>query len=59
MVYWLEKRTTQKKGKASQIIWERYAACGSAELLGRVRMGQEHPEHWRVVLEGIPLKKAG
>ena len=51
MAYLLEKRTVQKKEKRSRIIWKRYAICGSSELLERVRMGQEHPEHWRVVLE--------
>lgn len=59
MAYWLERRTIQKRGTASQIIWKRYAACGSPELLERVRMGQEHPGNWRVVLESAPLKKAG
>ena len=43
MAYWLERRTIQKRGKGSQIIWKRYAACGSPELLERVRMGQKHP----------------
>ena len=59
MAYWLERRAIQKRGKTSRIIWKRYVACGSPELLERVRMGQEHPEHWRVVLESAPLKKAG
>lgn len=66
MAYWLEKRTVQGRKNASQIIWERYAFCGSFELLERVRMGQRHPGHWRVTSESacvsapqIPIKKAG
>jgi len=59
MAYWLERRTIQKRGKGSQIIWKRYAACGSPELLERVRMGQKHSGHWRVIPESAPLKKAG
>lgn len=39
--------------------WVRYAVCGSRPLLERVRMGQKHPEHWRVVRESTRLKKAG
>ena len=63
MAYWLEKRIVQGKGKSSQTIWRRYAACGSPGLLERVRMGQKCPEHWRVTLESAaplaPMKKAG
>lgn len=59
MGYCLEKKTVQKKGKSSRTIWQRYATCGSSRLLERVRLGQERPEHWRVVLESASLKKAG
>ena len=65
MTYWLEKRTVQKQGRLPRVIWKRYAACGSPELLERVRMGQYLPELWRVVLENActilssSLKKAG
>ena len=66
MAYWLEKRTVQIRGSSSQIIWERYAVCGSSGLLERVRMGQKHPEHWRVISESVcassllsSMKKAG
>ena len=65
MTYWLEKRTVQKQGRLPRVIWKRYAACGSPELLERVRMGQKHPALWRVVLENActilssSLKKAG
>nr|WP_325219078.1 hypothetical protein [uncultured Oscillibacter sp.] len=59
MAYCLEKKTVQKKGKSFKAIWQRYATCGSHELLERVRLGQERPEHWRVVLENVSLKKAG
>ncbi len=54
-----------QEGKSPRILWKRYAACGSPELLERVRMGQKHPELWRVVLENActilssSLKKAG
>ena len=50
-MYWLEKRTVQGQGRSSRTVWKRYAACGSRELLERVRMGQKHPELWPVVLE--------
>ena len=64
MAYWLEKRIVQREGKSPRILWKRYAACGSPELLERVRMGQKHPEHWRVTSERacapLPLmRKAG
>ena len=65
MAYCLEKQTIRKKAGSFQILWTRYATCGSFELLEQVRMGQKHPEHWRVVPEntpGVPLapmKKAG
>ena len=59
MTYHLEKEAVQQTGKSPQTIWRRYATCGSSELLERVRLVQEYPEHWRVVLEGVPLKKAG
>ena len=55
MTYHLEKEAVQQTGKSPQTIWRRYATCGSSELLERVRLGQEYPEHWRVVLEGVPL----
>ena len=55
MVYCLEKRAVQEKGS----VWRRYAVCGNPKLLERVRLGQECPEHWRVVLESASLKKAG
>ena len=64
-MYWLEKRTVQEQGCVPRTVWKRYAACGSPELLERVRMGQKHPELWRVVLESActilssSLKKAG
>lgn len=49
MVCWLEKqRIAHKWGKASRIIWERYATCGNRELLERVRAGQEQPKSWRI-----------
>ena len=48
MTYWLEKRIVQREGKSPRILWKRYAACGSPELLERVRMGQKHPELSRV-----------
>ena len=53
MTYWLEKRTVQRRGNPHKIIWKRYAACGRCELLERVRIGQRHPEHWRVILAGF------
>ena len=59
MAYHLEKKTVQQTGKSPQTIWLRYATCGRSKLLERVRLGQECPEHWRVVLESAPLKKAG
>lgn len=65
MAYWLEKRVIQGKEKSPQIHWKRYAACGSSELLERVRMGQRRPEQWRVTLDGVagvswfPMRKAG
>ena len=65
MTYWLEKCTVQKQGRLPRIIWKRYAACGSPELLERVRMGQKRPGHWRVVLESActvlssSMEKAG
>lgn len=59
MAYRLEKKTVQKKGQSLQTTWQRYATCGSFKLLERVRLGQERPEHWRVVLESVPLKKVG
>lgn len=63
MAYLLEKRIVQRRDKSSQIIWRRYAACGSPGLLEQVRMGQKYPENWRVVLENAaplaPMKEAG
>lgn len=59
MVYCLEKKTVRQTGKSSKTIWKEYATCGSPVLLERVRQGQEHPEHWRVVRGNIPLKKVG
>ncbi len=59
MAYYLEKKTVQQTGKSPQTIWCRYAACGSFKLLERVRLGQEHPEHWRVVQESAQMKEAG
>ena len=65
MTYWLEKRTVQGQGRSSRTVWKRYAACGSRELLERVRMGQKRPGQWRVVLESTctvlssSMKKAG
>lgn len=59
MAYRLEKMAVQKKGKSSQTVWQRYATCGSSRLLEQVRLGQERPEHWRVVLESASQKKAG
>ena len=64
-MYWLEKRTVQEQGRSPRIIWKRYAACGSRELLERVRMGQKHPGQWRIVLESTctvlssSMKRAG
>lgn len=52
MTYWLEKRIVQREGKSPRILWKRYAACGSPELLERVRMGQKHPE-----LKGVDIRK--
>lgn len=49
MSYWLEKRIVQRRGESSQIIWSRYAICGSRPLLERVRAGQNQPESWRIV----------
>lgn len=57
MTYCLEKRAIQQTEKSSETIWKRYASCGSPKLLERVRLGQECPEHWRVVLESAPLEK--
>lgn len=45
--YCLEKHTGRKP---LQPTWTRYAVCGNRTLLERVRMGQLHPEHWRVTL---------
>ena len=64
MTYWLEKRIVQREGKSPRILWKRYAACGSPELLERVRMGQKRPGQWRVVenactILSSSLKKAG
>lgn len=59
MIYHLEKKTVQQIGGSSKTIWKQYATCGSSVLLERVRLGQEHPEHWRVVRGNIPLKKVG
>lgn len=55
MAYCLEKKAVQEK----ESTWRRYAVCGNPKLLERVRLGQKCPEHWRVVLECAPLKKAG
>lgn len=49
-MYWLEKRMVQGLGHSSRTVWKRYVACGSRELLERVRMGQKRPGQWRVVL---------
>lgn len=59
MAYCLEKKIVRQTGPSSKSIWKRYATCGSFRLLERVRLGQEHPEHWRVVLESAALRKAG
>lgn len=65
MAYCLEKQTIRKKAGPFQKSWMRYAICGSFELLEQVRMGQKHPEHWRIVPENAhdvplaPMKKAG
>ena len=64
-MYWLEKRTVQEQGCVPRTVWKRYAACGSRELLERVRMGQKRPGQWRVVLESArtalssSMKKVG
>ena len=64
-MYWLEKRIAQEQGRAPHTVWKRYAACGSRELLERVRMGQKRPGQWRVVLESVrtvlssSMEKAG
>lgn len=64
-MYWLEKRIAQEQERAPRTVWKRYAACGSRELLERVRMGQKRPGQWRVVLESTAtvlsasMKKAG
>lgn len=49
-MYCLDKRVYQTPGKPLHSIWKRYAICGNRALLERVRMGQLHPEHWRVTL---------
>lgn len=59
MTYWLERRTIHRRATGSQAVWKRYAACGNPELLERVRIGQRHPEHWRVVPVSTIWKKAG
>lgn len=64
MTYCLEKHTAAEPGKSSQAVWTRYAVCGDRALLARIRMGQPHPEHWRVTAahagSGLDsMKKAG
>lgn len=49
-VYCLDKRVCRKAGRSLRHVWTRYATCGSRALLERVRMGQPHPEHWRVTM---------
>lgn len=60
-MYALERLVFQETG-----CWKQCAVCGRPELLERVRLGQECPEHWRVTLENtcdgtmLPaMKKAG
>ena len=47
-VYCLEKQICRDAEDSPQTTWKRYATCGRRALLERVRMGQTHPEHWRV-----------
>ena len=36
-----------------------YGVCGNRCLLERVRAGQEHPEHWRVIHTSCELTRPG
>jgi len=36
-------------GRGNQRRWIRYGVCGNRTLLERVRLGQKHPELWRIM----------
>ena len=67
-VYCLDKCVRRKAGGSLRHVWTQYATCGSRALLERVRVGQPHPEHWRVTManaagggcsEEMMMKKSG